>query len=535
MTSPSKPSSRAAWLLLALVLAGAFASTFGWLGGEALPGAGRAGLALAMLAVCATTLVNLALRWLRWHFLLRTLGLRLRTRESAVAFTALLPMILTPWACGELLLFAALRRLSARPLRHAALVWLGCRGADALALGLLLVAGPRGLLLPALLALLVPSLGLAAAERLGPAWRAACRLVLFAGLSLAAWSVAALGLHLALLALHAGPAWGISASAFAQGTLAGSLSGLPAGIAVTGAAMIRVLGASGLDASVALWSVAAVRWGGVGFAAALGLACAALGRGTLRSLVTGRRPASQGHFDGLAEDYAAQIPAHVRDRLIETKTQVMLRILRGHGVPAGARGLDIGCGQGWYTARLAREGFAMAGCDLTAGQVELARAHCAALGVPAELHVAGADALPFPDNSLDFAYTINVFHHITDPATLARALRDVTRALKPGAPLIVFEMNTLNPLFRLYMSYVFPFIREIDDGTEVWLTPGRLPAVPGSSWSRDVDYITFVPDFLPGFLLRPLAPLESLLERSPFRHFSAHFAIRLVKDRPPAP
>lgn len=525
MTAPHR-----AWIPLLVLLVLGSVSSLAWLGGEALPEAGRPALALAMPAVCGATLVNLGIRWLRWHFLLRTLRLRLRARESLLVFTSLLPMILTPWAAGELLLTVALRHHTPRPLRMAGLIWLISRGADAFALLMLFLLGINGLLLPALLLVAISTLALGYLEHQGRMLRSIFRLYLFLGLSLAAWTCAAAGLSAALILLGGAVPWGEALAAYARGTLAGSLSGAPAGIAVTGAAMIQSLTHLEQPHAVALWAVAAVRWGSVGFAVLLGAGVAFLFRRDWHALVTGKRATGQGHFDELASAYAEEIPAHVRDRLVETKTAVIRRLLSTHAVPANARGLDVGCGQGWYLARLARSGFAMAGCDLTAGQVEEARATCATAGVKADLHVAPAEALPFPDNTFDFAYTINVLHHIIDPETLQRALAEITRVLKPGAPLIVFEMNTLNPVFRFYMSYLFPFIRNIDDGTEVWLTPGRLPSVAGAAWYPQVEYITFIPDFIPRPLLERMLPLEARLERSPLRRFSAHFAICLHKD-----
>ena len=518
----------------ALLLAGG-ASTAFWLGrGARLPVPG-ATVALALALTAAVTAVNLATRWLRWHFLLRTFGVRLRIHESTAVFASLLPLILTPWACGELLLAPLLRHRTDRPAATAFAVWIVSRGADALALLLLVGLLQQGWIPEAALLVGLSTLGLSAVEKRSPSAAKAFRLFLFLGLSLLAWGCVAVSAAIVPSLLGQGPATLAGALPFLTATLGGSLSGAPGGIVLTGGKLIQALGAAGQPADVAVWTAAVLRWGTTGFAVAVGLVSLVAYRRELRRILGGESPASQGHFEDLADAYAGQIPAHVRDRLIDTKTTVMRRILAERGVPAGGRGLDIGCGQAWYLARFARDGRPMAGCDLTAGQIAQARAHCEQTGVSAELVVSGAERLPFPDNSFDFAYAINVLHHITNPDTLARALAEITRVLRPGAPFILFEMNTLNPLFRLYMSYLFPFVRDIDDGTEVWLVPGRLPPVAGASWTDPVEYLTFVPDFLPEFLLAPLSPLERWLEHSPLRRFSAHYAASLVKHPlPPA-
>jgi len=51
------------------------------------------------------------------------------------------------------------------------------------------------------------------------------------------------------------------------------------------------------------------------------------------------------------------------------------------------------------------------------------------------LILGSAGDLPFPDNSLDFAYSLGVLHHVPDTAG---ALREIARVLKPGAPFLVY-------------------------------------------------------------------------------------------------
>ena len=52
-----------------------------------------------------------------------------------------------------------------------------------------------------------------------------------------------------------------------------------------------------------------------------------------------------------------------------------------------------------------------------------------------EFHHASADAIPLPDGSQDFGYSLGVLHHIPDTA---RAMADAVRKLKPGAPFLVY-------------------------------------------------------------------------------------------------
>ncbi len=101
--------------------------------------------------------------------------------------------------------------------------------------------------------------------------------------------------------------------------------------------------------------------------------------------------------------------------------------------------------------------------------------------------------------------------------------------LRPGGSFFLHEINTKNPIFALYMGYLFPLIREIDDGTEAWIKPYSLPAVSGATWDEDLTYLTFLPDFTPRPLVEWLSGVERSLERSRFRSWSAHYVARLVK------
>jgi SAM-dependent methyltransferase len=145
------------------------------------------------------------------------------------------------------------------------------------------------------------------------------------------------------------------------------------------------------------------------------------------------------------------------------------------------------------------------------------------------LIVADASRMPYRDASFDFAYGINVLHHITDPDARARAFAEVVRVLRPGGQFLLQEMNSSNPVLRFYLGYVYPVMYPIDDGTEVWIDPRQLPAVPGARWEPDVRYFTFIPEFVPEATMKGLAPLEQRLERSRISRAGAHFIARMVR------
>lgn len=100
----------------------------------------------------------------------------------------------------------------------------------------------------------------------------------------------------------------------------------------------------------------------------------------------------------------------------------------------GKRLLEIGCGLGTDLVQFARGGALVTGIDLTPRSIELAKRRFELAGLPADLRVADAEALPFADESFDVVYSFGVLHHTPDTG---RAVDEVHRVLKPGGEMII--------------------------------------------------------------------------------------------------
>jgi SAM-dependent methyltransferase len=103
-------------------------------------------------------------------------------------------------------------------------------------------------------------------------------------------------------------------------------------------------------------------------------------------------------------------------------------------LPQGAVGFDLGCGSGRW-AKLVAPRVGHLHC-IDASEAALAVAERNLGGAPnVTLHHASVEAIPLPDASMDFGYSLGVLHHVPD--TLA-AMRACVRKLKPGAPFLVY-------------------------------------------------------------------------------------------------
>lgn len=190
-------------------------------------------------------------------------------------------------------------------------------------------------------------------------------------------------------------------------------------------------------------------------------------------------------------------------------------------LPAGAIGADIGCGSGRWARVVAPMVGELHLVDASEQALEVARSNLAECNNARFLH-ASVGALPFPDQSLDFAYSLGVLHHVPDTR---RALVEIARALKPGAPFLVYLYYALDnrpfwyrclwrtsDAFRRVIS-VFPnslrhLVSDLIAATVYWplartarllLRCGRMPRSWPLAYYRDKSFYTMRTDALDRF------------------------------------
>jgi ubiquinone/menaquinone biosynthesis C-methylase UbiE/uncharacterized membrane protein YbhN (UPF0104 family) len=504
---------------------------------------------MGLVVACGMTVASLGLRALRWVFLLRRCETRIPIRDAYIGYLSGFSLLLAPFLIGEIAVRAYVHRARGRvPIAVPAVLTIWERWLDALALAAIVGAlalfshrsGPWTLvlLISVAMAMLPPvrraCLRVAAAVVAPIARLAGERELPRLGrlVSTRDWAVAFIASVVAWLLPGVGfwclaATWGHRYSvtqaemAFASSALAGGLVLAPGGVVVAGGQLLADLSAAAFPEQAAMFSVIGIRLATAGLSTVLG---------ALFLLLHFRdRPATSRHFDEIADAYDVQIPLARRQALLTTKTELMRQQIATHG--GGHRGLDVGCGQGWYVARMRELGFDVGGIDASVGQVQLGLKNLETVhhqGASDLVQVGSVLEIPSPDGTYDFVYTINVLHHLSSVAEQRAAFAELIRVLKPGGLLFVHEINTRNVLFRFYMGYVFPSLNCIDEGVERWLLPHRLDRYTDAS-VVDIRYFTFLPEFAPRPFVRLLAPIEKALESSPLAIYSAHYMATLRK------
>lgn len=143
--------------------------------------------------------------------------------------------------------------------------------------------------------------------------------------------------------------------------------------------------------------------------------------------------------------------------------------------PDSARVLEVGCGPGHLSMRLARQhGLEVIGLDLDPSMIKRARAHADSAGgddgrQPSFL-AGDVASLAFPDGSFDLVVSTLSMHHWADPTA---GLTEIGRVLRPGGRALVWDLR----------PGAWPFHTHLSDPVEHTLgSPLRVVSVTPWRW-----------------------------------------------------
>ena len=128
-------------------------------------------------------------------------------------------------------------------------------------------------------------------------------------------------------------------------------------------------------------------------------------------------------------------------------------------LPPAAAGFDLGCGSGRWARFVAPKVRLLHCIDPSPTALEVARQNLAAYD-NCDFYCASVDAIPLPDNSADFGYSLGVLHHVPDTQ---RGIAECVRKLKPGAPLLIYLYYSFDnrPLWFQFLWRASDFLRRL--------------------------------------------------------------------------
>ena len=192
------------------------------------------------------------------------------------------------------------------------------------------------------------------------------------------------------------------------------------------------------------------------------------------------------------------------------------------GIAPGASVLEMGCGTGEFTQRVATAGANLVAVDLSQELLAKARDR-----VPVATRLIRGDAqmLPFPAETFDVVYGCSILHHLD----LEKALTEVRRLLRPRGRLVFSEPNLLNPQVMLMFkcARLKPYFGNSPD--EMAFTRGAVSKVLRKlGFDRfQVGYFDFLHPSIPASVLPFAEPFAASLEHVPLlRTISGSLLIR---------
>lgn len=191
-------------------------------------------------------------------------------------------------------------------------------------------------------------------------------------------------------------------------------------------------------------------------------------------------------------------------------------------ITPATRILEVGCGAGEYTRRLARLGCPVTAIDITPVLVENARRTIG--GEQMRFLVMDATDPGLPAGSFDVVFGKSILHHID----FRRALANYRRLLAPGGSIFFSEPNLVNPLnfFGLKLPALRRRLEFSED--EIAFTRGQLLGVlNGLGYRRvRVEHFDFLFPRIPDRLIDAVDRLGRCLEKTPLlRAFSGSLLI----------
>ena len=118
--------------------------------------------------------------------------------------------------------------------------------------------------------------------------------------------------------------------------------------------------------------------------------------------------------------------------------------------------LEIGCGTGLFTEKVAKSGAVITATDLSENLLEFTKKK----NIPnCKIEIADAHKLKYPDSHFEVVYGSSILHHLD----IDIALKEIYRVLKSNGQIVFAEPNMLNP--QIFLERHIAFLRKLMNNT----------------------------------------------------------------------
>ncbi len=154
-------------------------------------------------------------------------------------------------------------------------------------------------------------------------------------------------------------------------------------------------------------------------------------------------------FDKEAKMYDDWYKTKLGNFVDEVETKCVLDLFK---VQKGMKVLDIGCGTGNFSIKLAKMGCEVIGIDISEEMLKVAKDKAKKEGLNIKFYNMDVYDMKFEDNCFDGVISVTAFEFLKDPD---KAIEEMFRVLKPKGYLLIGTINKDSEWGELYLSKEF--------------------------------------------------------------------------------
>ena len=154
-------------------------------------------------------------------------------------------------------------------------------------------------------------------------------------------------------------------------------------------------------------------------------------------------------FDKEAVNYDHWYETKIGKHVDRVETDCAFQLFQ---VKPGMHILDVGCGTGNFSLKLAHKGANVVGIDISEKMLTIARKRAMQEEISIEFKKMDSQNLQFPDNCFDGVFSMVTIEFILDPGKL---IAEMFRVCKKDGPVLVGTINRESDWGRLYQDSEF--------------------------------------------------------------------------------